>query len=86
MIKKYHSEPLQKGQIIIFQNGEIQTVHRIDDVQNVNGTFRYFTKGDANSRQDDGYLEKKDVIGKVKFKIKYIGWPTLWVRDIFKHN
>ena len=42
---------------------------------------RYYTKGDANVQEDDGYRLKKDVVGKVKIRIPYIGYLTLWVND-----
>ena len=51
--------------------------------KNVNGEYRYFTKGDANKEIDPGYVTKKDIVGVTKFKIKYLGYPTLWVQDIF---
>ena len=47
---------------------------------------RYYTKGDANQKQDDGYRTSKDVIGQVKFKIPYIGYLTLWVNNLIGGN
>ena len=42
---------------------------------------RYYTKGDANQKQDEGYRETKDIIGQVKARIPYMGWFTLWIND-----
>ena len=53
------------------------------DVQKVNGEYRYYTKGDANSRNDEEFRIKEDIYALVKLRVKYIGYPTLWVRDIF---
>ena len=33
---------------------------------------------------DDGYRTKDSIMGITNFKIKYIGYPTLWLRDIFE--
>ena len=41
------------------------------------------TKGDANAMIDDFYVVKDNLMGKVLFKIKYIGKPTLWLRKVF---
>ena len=81
--KSYKNDNLKVGQIIIFNNNDIKTVHRIIQIENVNGEYRYFTKGDSNQQMDNDYRIKKDIIGISCFKIRYIGYPTLWLRDIF---
>ena len=83
IFEQYKGEPIKTGTIIIYQNEDIQTVHRVVSVENVNGEYRYYTKGDMNPDKDPGYRLKDDMVGVVKFKIPYIGYPTLWLRDIF---
>ena len=68
---------------MVFSKESIKIVHRVTEVKVVNGERRYFTKGDANSNSDDGYRLQGDMIGKVKVKIPYIGWLTLWINDLF---
>ena len=85
VFESYQGETLKDGEIIIFVNDDIKTVHRIVKSENVNGNIRYFTKGDANVNMDNGYVTSDRIIGKSKFKIKYIGYPTLWIRDIFEN-
>ena len=80
--KNEASKPV-KGDVIIFDKNGTKTVHRVMSVNNCNGEARYYTKGDANSTMDEGYVTDKDIIGVVNFKIKYIGYPTLWVRELF---
>ena len=75
---------LKLGEIIIFEKDGVQVVHRIVDVVNSKGVVKYYTKGDANKKQDDGYITLSDVRGIVKFKIPYIGYPSLWLRDIYR--
>ena len=82
--KQYHSEQLEKGDVIIFLRDNIKVVHRIVNIEIINDEVRFFTKGDANAAVDDGYITKDNVIGKTKIKVKYLGYPTLWLRDIFK--
>lgn len=83
IFKSYKGESLEDGKIIIFNNKNVKTVHRIVNTENVNGEYRYFTKGDSNQQMDNDYRTKKDIVGITLFKIKYIGFPSLWVRDIF---
>jgi len=79
----YEGEELNVGDVIIFNQNEIETVHRIVDIEKVNGIVRYYTKGDANNDVDTGYSTSENIVGVVKFKIKYIGYPTIWLKDIF---
>jgi len=75
---------LELGEIIIFEKDGIQVVHRIVNIVNSKGVVKYYTKGDANKKQDEGYITSSKVRGIVKFKIPYIGYPSLWLRDIFR--
>lgn len=79
----YKNQDINEGDIIIFTKEEMQVVHRVIDIRLVNGEYRYYTKGDYNSEADDGHITQSQIVGLVKFKIKYIGYPTLWLRDIF---
>lgn len=79
----YHNEEITKGDIIIFNKNNTKTVHRVVEIKKINQKYRYYTKGDANSKEDDTYITDEDIIGIVNFKIKYIGYPTIWLRDIF---
>lgn len=76
-------EPLVEGQVIVFDKHQVKVVHRIIDVKVVNGEVRYTTKGDANQQADEGYITKEDISGVCKFRIGYIGYPTIWLNDIF---
>jgi signal peptidase len=76
-------DEIEIGQVIIFNQDNIKIVHRVIDVKNVNGETRYITKGDANQDNDEGYRTNEDIIGICKFRIAYIGYPSIWIRDIF---
>ncbi|MGM9875334.1 MAG: signal peptidase I [Bacilli bacterium] len=83
IFEKYDNQDIQKGQVIIFDYNGVQTVHRVFEIKNVNGVYRYYTKGDANKNMDDGYVTEDKIYALVKLKVKYIGYPTLWVRELF---
>ena len=76
--KKYSYKKLKKGEVIAFKHEDIIVVHRLAKKVKINGEYLYYTKGDANSHIDDFVLEKDNIIGKVKFKIPYLGYPTVW--------
>lgn len=78
------NEQIKTGDIIVFQNEDLRIVHRVVDQRNLGEEIRYYTKGDANAQEDDGYRIRKDVIGKVHARIPYIGYLTLFVNDILK--
>ena len=80
----HRTNDVKEGDVIVFRYEDIKMVHRITKVRNINGVMRYTTKGDANQMEDEGYVTKDSLMGKVLFRIKYIGKPTLWVHDIFK--
>lgn len=69
--------------VIIFNKDGTRTVHRVIDMKNVNGEQRYITKGDANQQQDEGYITNEDIIGITKFRIAYLGYPSVWLNDMF---
>lgn len=83
IFEKYTNQQIEEGQVIIFNYNDIQTIHRVVDIQKVNGEYRYYTKGDANKRNDEEYRTNADIYALVKLRVKYIGYPTLWVRELF---
>ena len=83
IFEKYKNQPIENGQVIIFKYNDIQTIHRVVEIQKVNGEIRYYTKGDANARNDNEYRTDKDIYALVNLRVKYIGYPTLWVRELF---
>ena len=83
IFEKYSNQIVKKGQIIIFDYNGIKTIHRVDEIKKVNDVNRYYTKGDANKERDFGYITDNKIDGLVKLKVKYIGYPTLWVRKLF---
>ena len=83
VFEQYKKQDLQKGDVIIFTYNKKPTIHRIIDIQNVNNEKQYYTKGDYNQDKDQDYRIEDDIKGIVKFKVLYIGWPTLWVNELF---
>ncbi len=81
--QRYEDQTIAEGQVIAFEKNDRVVIHRVVDIQIINGQTRYFTKGDANASKDTGFIFDSDIIGLVNFKIPYIGYPTLWMRSLF---
>ena len=76
---------INEGEVIVFNKDNLNVVHRVIDVRKVNGEMRYTTKGDANSKNDEGYITKESIVGICKFRILFIGYPTIWIRNILSN-
>ena len=80
--EKYDDQTINVGQVIVFQKGGSNVIHRVVDIENINGQNRYYTKGDINSENDIGYITDSNIKGLVELKVPYLGYPTLWLRQL----
>ena len=80
------AQNIKEGQIILFEKQDRVIVHRVVEIVNIDSEIRYYTKGDANEKNDEGFIVKSNIIGLAKFKIPYVGYPSIWIRDIFSNN
>lgn len=75
-------DDLKKGQVIAYKYNGVIVVHRLIRIIKVDDEYFYYTKGDANSKED-GYAIKRDmIIGVVNYKLPYIGYPTVWLNEL----
>jgi len=82
--EQYDGQSLEEGQVAVFQNGNVMYIHRIVDITKTDGELRFYTKGDANSAPDPGYITELELIGVVRQTVRFIGYPTIWVRQLFQ--
>ena len=75
-------DKLKEGEIIAFKAEKNVVVHRLIRIVNVGDEVYYYTKGDANKEEDNYLIKKENIIGIVRFKIPYIGYPTVWFSEI----
>ena len=81
--EKYENQVIDTGTIIVFKKDKSTIIHRVIEIEVVNNQTRYYTKGDANNDKDLGYVIDSQIIGIGHFKISYIGYPTIWIRNLF---
>lgn len=82
--EEYTDQFVDEHDIIVFYLDGRVTVHRVIDIAYVNGQKRYFTKGDANEDPDPGYALDEQIVGIVRAKLPYFGYPTLSLRGMFQ--
>ena len=82
--ERYEEQFIQEGQIIAFEQNNSVIVHRVADIKIINGIKRYYTKGDANEDLDTGFITDANIVGLVNYKLPYLGYPTLWLRSLFR--
>ena len=84
IFESYEDQAVKEGQVIVFEKYNTMIVHRVVDIEIINGYTRYYTKGDANENNDAGFITDADIVGLADQKLPFLGYPTLWVRSLFK--
>ena len=74
----YDYESLVEGDVIAYRYEKIIVVQRIVKKVEIGDLYVYYTKGDANNHVDDFVIEEDTYIGKIRYKVPYIGYPTVW--------
>ncbi len=75
---------LNEGDIIAFNMDDKVVVHRIIKKYITSNGIFYNTKGDNNNSPDGYLLDIDNIVGLEKFKIRYIGYPTIAIYDRIK--
>ncbi len=83
LYEKCGPDQIERGDILVFRRGGIIITHRVTMISDETGERRFYTRGDANEANDEGYVLDEDVLGRVKLYARYIGYPTLWIYGIF---
>lgn len=77
ILKKCNANDVEVGDIIEYQMEGYTVIHRIIQKNQKNGRFVFITKGDNNNAEDRDPVTEEQLIGKVIFKIKYLGYPAI---------
>ncbi|XP_074599423.1 signal peptidase complex catalytic subunit SEC11 homolog C twr [Brevipalpus obovatus] len=90
-LTNYREDPIKVGDIVVFrvEGREIPIVHRVIKLhEKENGSVKILTKGDNNSVDDRGlyapgqlWLEKKDIVGRARGFVPYVGIVTILMND-----
>lgn len=79
LLEKVDPDSVEVGEILVFvREGRVLTHRVVEKKSNAS----YITKGDANDTKDE--IVKKDaIIGKVILISKFIGYPSVWMQEVF---
>lgn len=80
--KKFDISKLKEGQVIAYKYNSTMIVHRIKQIERVDGEYFIYTKGDANDFTDNYVIYENMVVGIAFHKIPYIGLPTIWISEL----
>ncbi|XP_025925899.1 signal peptidase complex catalytic subunit SEC11C isoform X1 [Apteryx rowi] len=90
-LTNFHDDPIRAGEIVVFkvEGRDIPIVHRVIKIhEKENGDIKFLTKGDNNEVDDRGlykegqnWLEKKDVVGRARGFLPYVGMVTIIMND-----
>ncbi len=81
--QKMSGKDVKEGDILVFNTGMNVVTHRVIDIEIDRGELYFRTKGDNNPTPDNTLVREKDVLGVVKYIVKYIGKPTVWLNETF---
>ena len=79
IVKKVNSSSIHTGDIIAFKNGNIVISHRVKEVINDSGTYKFKTKGDNNNVTDDFIVNSDAIEGIFVNKIPGLGSILLFL-------
>ncbi len=86
LIKKCSIENIDPGDIIEYKTHNYSIVHRVTKVLAYPKGIELVLKGDNNSKEDKYPVTKDNLVGCYMFKIKYLGYPSLFIYDLFKEE
>ena len=79
IVKKVNSSNIHTGDIIAFKNGNIVISHRVKEIINDSGTYKFKTKGDNNNVADDFIVNSDAIEGILVNKIPGLGSILLFL-------
>lgn len=86
IVKKCTINDIDVGDVIEYQIETQSIVHRVTKKEIEQNAFKITTKGDNNNSEDAKPVYEEQIIGKVIFKIKYLGLPSVWLKNLTQSN
>lgn len=82
IVKKCLPNDVEEGDIIEYQMEGYTVIHRIKSKKQENGHFTFITKGDNNNTEDSKPVSEEQLIGKIIFKVRFVGYPAVWLHNL----
>ena len=75
---------IKVNDILVFSNNSEVITHRVKNIIKKGNKVYFQTKGDNNKDVDVNLVESSNVLGTVKYIVKYVGYPTVFINEFFK--
>ena len=83
-IDKTEINKIKEGTIVKYQANGYYVIHRVKKIEETEDGLLFTTKGDNNNAEDSEKVKEEQIKGIYKFKIKYIGYPSVWLSEALK--
>ena len=83
---KVNEEDIKVNDVIVFQASDKILIHRVVQIDEIDGTKHFRTKGDMNGTRDNIDVTESKIYGKVQFRIPYIAYPSVWLSERAKKS
>lgn len=81
-MKNEETRKIKKGDVLVYNHDNKIIVHRVIKKSNNGETISFKTKGDYNNAKDSWTVKQEEVIGIVKFRIRWVGMPTVALNEL----
>lgn len=90
VVRKIDVEEAKKikvDDILQYESNGRFVVHRVIKInENEDGSYTFITKGDNNNAPDSKPVTETQIRGIVKYSIPKIGYPSVWLSELFQKN
>ena len=84
IFEKIDKNYLENDDIIVFKKDGKIVAHRIIKTKEDSSKLYFYTKGDANNAVDAELVNEDEILGRVRRVIKYLGYPTVLINELFR--
>ena len=74
---------VKEKDILVFKSGSAIITHRVKKIIIDDNKIYFQTKGDNNDTEDIELVSSNNIYGVVKYVVKYIGYPTILLQEVF---
>jgi len=84
-VAKVSPNIIQPGDILHYREAPgITAMHRVVEIQELDGRKVFITQGDANTEPDPNPVLPGNVIGRALFSIPRVGWASIAIREFIR--
>jgi len=84
VVQKIDTTSVKPGDIIQFYKENTTILHRVIQIDTIQGNYQFITKGDANKDADISSVPATNILGKSVFIIPKLGWIQLFIKNILQ--